>query len=331
MNTMYVERPGMQSCFQDLGRLGHQKYGVPVNGPMDEWSHRLANALVGNEPDAAVLECTLGGQRLSFSENTLVALCGARLRVTADGRALPYDCAVLLRRGVVLDVGERQHGARLYLAMRGGLASEPVLGSRSTNLRAGFGGFQGRALRAGDRVPLHTAAADQLPIERRMVQSGLSVVCALPVEAMPPVAAGESLRFIPGTHWSAFTTQAQKFFTRSSYELTQQSDRMGIRLKGAALTLRQPLELTSEATVFGTVQVPPDGQPIVLMADRQSAGGYPKIGYVASADLPALAQKLPGQALRFVAVAQADAERLWLDGEARLSRAIEQAAQALSQ
>lgn len=329
MNTMYVDRPGLLSSFQDLGRLGHQKYGVPVNGPMDEWSHRLANALVGNEVSAAVLECTLGGPRLSFSENTVIALCGARLRVTADGHALPFDCAVLLRRGVVLDVGERFCGARLYIAMRGGLASEPVLGSRSTNLRAGFGGFQGRALRAGDRVPL-LAVDEQLPIERRMVQSGLPVVRARVIAALPP-AAGEPLRFIPGPHWSAFTPQAQESFTRTSYAMTQQSDRMGIRLQGAALTLRQPLELTSEATVFGTVQVPPDGQPIVLMADRQSAGGYPKIGYVASADLPALAQTLPGQAVRFVAVAQREAEKCWRDFEARLSCATRQAAEALSE
>lgn len=128
MNTMLIERPGMHSVLQDMGRLGHQQYGVSVNGPMDEWSHRLANALVGNAEDAAVLECTLSGPRLSFSENTLIALCGARMNVTADGRSVPYDCAVLLRRGVVLDVGERLRGARVYLAVRGGLATEPVLG-----------------------------------------------------------------------------------------------------------------------------------------------------------------------------------------------------------
>ena len=331
MNTMLIERPGMHSVLQDMGRLGHQQYGVSVNGPMDEWSHRLANALVGNAEDAAVLECTLSGPRLSFSENTLIALCGARMNVTADGRPVPYDCAVLLRRGVVLDVGERLRGARVYLAVRGGLATEPVLGSRSTNVRAGFGGFHGRALRKGDCLPLSAISRDvpTLPIERCMVQSGLPLVSALPVDVTPPTAPADGLRFIPGPHWHAFTAQAQQSFTRQPYEVTPQSDRMGSRLRGPALMLEQPMELVSEATVFGTVQVPPDGQPIVLMADRQSAGGYPKIGYVASADLPALAQAMPGDALRFTPVTQEDAEKLWQCFEDRLLQARESAAGAL--
>lgn len=331
MRTMLVDRPGMLSTLQDTGRLGHQQYGVSVNGPMDEWSHRVANALVGNPEDAAVLECTLNGPRLSFSEHTLVALCGAAMNVTADGQPVPYGRAVLLRRGVVLDIGARTAGARLYLAVRGGLAPAPVLGSRSTNVRAGFGGFHGRPLRKGDHVPLSPPrrGAPALPIERRMVQSGLPMLSALPVDVAQPARREGVLRVIPGPHWNAFTASARADFERRPYKVTPQSDRMGIRLQGPALMLDRPMELVSEATVFGTVQVPPDGQPIVLMADRQSAGGYPKIGYVASADLPLLAQAMPGDELYFEAITQADAENAWQNFEERLQHLRRSAAQAL--
>ncbi|WP_233236896.1 biotin-dependent carboxyltransferase family protein [Bordetella sp. LUAb4] len=338
MNVMTVERPGMLSTLQDIGRHGHQQYGVSVNGPMDEWSHRLANALVGNDEDAAVLECTLTGPRVAFAENTLVALCGARMRITANGQPIAQDTAVLLRRGTVLDVGERLHGARLYLAVRGGFAAEPVLGSRSTNIRAGFGGHDGRALKRGDRVLVGRAARDLpvLRIEKLMVQSGMPVLTAEKVAVAATTYTTEhtehaqAIRFIPGPHWPAFTRAAQDQLSTLSYTVTQQSDRMGARLQGEALKLHTPLELISEATAFGTIQVPPDGQPIVLMADRQSAGGYPKIAYVASADLPLLAQAMPGDALRFTAVRQADAELAWRDTEDRL-RDIRQAAARILQ
>ncbi|GAA4334376.1 biotin-dependent carboxyltransferase family protein [Variovorax defluvii] len=330
---MNVERPGMLSTLQDSGRFGHQQYGVSVNGPMDEWSHRLANALVGNPENAAVLECTLTGPRLSFSDTTLIALCGARMRVTADGRPIPYHRAVLVRRGVTIDVGERTDGARLYIGVRGGLGTEPVLGSRSTNVRAGFGGFQGRGLKKGDRIPILGVPREMpmLPIERRMVQSGLPMILAGSADVNPPGRTAGVLRFIRGPQWEAFTTKAREDLESTAYEVTAQSDRMGARLMGSALLLRAPLELVSEATPFGTVQVPPDGQPIVLMADRQSAGGYPKIAYVASADLPVLAQSLPGDSLRFIQVSQADAEIAWREFEERLATARESAAAALEQ
>ncbi|VFR97661.1 Allophanate hydrolase 2 subunit 2 [plant metagenome] len=330
MNTMRVERPGLLSTLQDTGRYGQQQYGVSVNGPMDEWSHRLANALVGNPEQAAVLECTLGGPRVVFSEDTLIAVCGARLPVTAGGQAIPQDRAVLLKRGTVLDLGLRQDGARAYLAVRGGFAPEPVLGSRSTNLRAGFGGHEGRALKGGDRVALSPRRAlPMLPIERRMVQSGLPVLLAPAIDTATAHRFDTAIRVIAGPHWQAFTHAAHHSFTTQPYAATQQSDRMGIRLKGESLSLVAPLELVSEATVFGAVQVPPDGQPIVLMADRQSAGGYPKIGYVASADLPLLAQAMPGDALRFTLVDQAQAEAAWLAAEDRLTQIQEAAALAL--
>lgn len=332
MIFMNIERPGMHSMFQDLGRTGHQGIGVSVNGPMDEWSHRLANALVGNSEDAAVLECTLSGPRASFSEDVVFALCGASMSASINSRAVPQNCAVYLRRGTVLDVGDRISGARVYLAVRGGLASPEVLGSRSTNARAGFGGFNGRTLRKGDRVPFFAPAEDELTlrVEKYGLQSGLHFVAGPQLRSAPPCAPDDQVRFVAGPHWTAFTNAARSVFTSEPYKVSVQSDRMGSRLSGTALELEKPLELISEATVFGTVQVPPDGAPIVLMADRQSAGGYPKIGYVLSADLPKVAQLLPGESLRFQKVSQEEAERSWRTFEAQLGEACETATASLN-
>jgi biotin-dependent carboxylase-like uncharacterized protein len=331
MNRMHVERPGMYSVLQDLGRYGHQQYGVPVNGPMDEWSHRVANALVGNAEDAAVLECTLTGPVVSFSEDTLIALSGARMHVTVAGLPVPYNRAVLVRRRVALEFGQPVSGARTYLAVRGGFGVEPVLGSRSTNGRGVFGGFAGRALRKGDAVPLALPLRGEpmSPLARLMVQSGLPMISAPSIDAESPSMALDRLRFIPGPQWKMFKADALRHFTSGPYIVSSQSDRMGYRLEGAALALRRPLEMISEATSFGTIQVPPNGQPIILMADRQSAGGYPKIGYVVSADLPALAQALPGDVLHFVATTQEEAEKSWRHFEDRLQQLRAAAALAL--
>lgn len=329
---MHVLQPGMFSVVQDLGRLGHQHHGVPVTGAMDEWSHRVANMLVGNADDAAVLECTLTGPAVQFTRDTLLAVCGAQVRITAGDRPVPMGCAVLLRRGVTLAFGERSSGARMYLAVRGGFATTPVLGSRSTYLPGNFGGHEGRALRKNDRVPLAASDPDAptLVLERILVQSGLPFVAAARIGTELPDGSPEGVRFIPGPQWSAFSAEARERFVSQPFAISSRSNRMGYRLEGPGLQLTKPLEMISEATSFGTVQVPPDGQPIVLMADRQSAGGYPKIAYVASADLPRLAQALPGASIRFTPVAQQAAEQAWLDLEDRLALVREMAAHALT-
>jgi biotin-dependent carboxylase-like uncharacterized protein len=329
MNTMRVERPGMHSLLQDAGRYGYQRFGVPVNGPMDEWSHRIANALVGNDADAATLECTLTGPTVRFARDTLIALAGADMNATVAGIPLPRHCAVMVRRDMPLVLGRCRQGARGYLAVRGGFAPEPVLGSRSTNLRAHFGGVAGRALRAGDAVPVASPAREMLPLARMLVQSGMPCVAARAPSGELHVEPPDAVRFIPGPQWDRFTPQARQCFERDSFTVSSQSDRMGYRLEGASLALAEPLEMISEAVSFGTVQVPPGGAPIVLMADRQSAGGYPKIAYVISADLPALAQALPGAALRFRGVTQDTAQRLLLAMEDRLQAIGADAARVL--
>jgi biotin-dependent carboxylase-like uncharacterized protein len=325
---MQVDQPGMFSLVQDLGRYGWQRYGVPVNGPMDEHAHRIANALVGNADDAAVLECTLTGPTVRFTRNTLIAITGADMVVTADGRRVPMNRAVMLRNGVVLAFGERRRGARAYLAVRGGLDTERVMGSRSTFVRGGYGGVDGRPLRRGDRVPVGSPGDAMLVLERLLVQSGLPFVEAGAV-ALPAVDGVASIRVTRGPQWRRFSMAARQAFLRDGFTISSQSDRMGYRLEGPALALTQPLEMISEACDAGTVQVPPSGQPIVLMADRQSAGGYPKIAYVVSADLPQLAQAMPGDTLHFAPVSLRRAEQAAMRFEQAFRQFATQAADAV--
>jgi biotin-dependent carboxylase-like uncharacterized protein len=320
-----VLKAGALSQLQDLGRYGYQRYGVPVNGVMDEWSHRIANILVGNDEAVATLECTLTGPELRFEHDSLIALCGADLQARVDGEPVPLGQPLLLRAGATLGFGERRRGARVYLAIRGGFDVPVVMGSASTFARGGFGGLHGRALVKGDRLPLGAAHGHGYPRALRLlVQCGTSFVTAAAFDIPAPAASLDSLRFVEGPQWQAFTPAARATFTEQPFEISTQSDRMGYRLRGAALALAEPLEMISEAVSFGTVQVPPDGNPIILMADRQSAGGYPKIGYVAGVDLPLLAQAMPGEQLRFTPIGLDQAQALYLEREAMLARLREQ-------
>lgn len=327
--SIEVLKPGPLSCVQDLGRTGVQRFGVIVSGVMDEWSHRVANLLAGNPGDEATLEITLMGPSLLFHQTCLIAIVGADLSPRVGDRPVPLAQPVLVRAGSRLDFGRRVFGCRAYLAVRGGIVVEPVMGSRSTYLRAGFGGFKGRALRKGDHLPIGAAAT---PDGIRPVPATLAHTLAAsnaPVAVMPagrftapmhPAVTQRPLRAIAGQQWERFTDQARSRFQQSEFMVNLNSDRMGYRLDGPGLSLSAPLEMISEAVAFGTVQVPPDGNPIVLMADRQTTGGYPKIAGVASVDLPLIAQMVPGQALRFELVSLDQAQTLYLDREGAFAR-----------
>jgi biotin-dependent carboxylase-like uncharacterized protein len=332
---MRVIKPGALSTLQDLGRYGYQRIGVPVNGAMDEWSHRVGNLLVGNPDEAVSLEITLTGPSLRFERDSLIAMTGADLRASLNGVPLPRNRAVLVRAGALLACGDRQEGARAYLAVRGGFQADTLMGSGSTFLRGGFGGMQGRALQKGDRVAVGSDAKRPTALIRIMVQSGsdmvIGPVLAQPWEPVPQAAEalegeadgaanpeGVVLRCMPGPQWDRFEEDARKRFEDSAFRIDGRSDRMGYRLQGPTLLLKKPLEMVSEATPFGTVQVPPDGNPIVLMADRQSAGGYPKIAYVATVDLPRLAQSMPGESVAFLCITLEESQSLYLRREAAL-------------
>ena len=283
-----VMRPGLLTTVQDAGRWGHQSLGVPVGGALDASALRTANAAVGNPPDAAALEVTLAGCELRFDRACAAAVSGADLGVELDGRPMPLDTPVRCAEGSHLRFTERRAGARAYLAFRGGLDVPPVLGSRSTDLNAGFGGFGGRALRAGDR--LGTIGASD------------GARCRAGEECRRPTAdpGGSAAARAAGASRRLVRCDALAALERTRFTVTPQSNRVGYRLASpVALSRSRDGEMISDATVAGGIQVPPDGQPILLMADRQVTGGYPILATVITADLPLAAQLAPGDGVTF--------------------------------
>lgn len=302
--SVSVVRPGVLTTVQDSGRYGLQHLGVVPGGAMDVGAHQTANALVGNPLDTASLEFTLIGPELVFHQETLIALCGARFDASVDGVRLPLDRPVLVPRGARLVAGRALLGCRAYLAIAGGIAVPIVLGSRSTYLPAAFGGLGGRALRASDELPL-APNATVLASERfsRLRAStaaapGISTVRWFAPPSRTIRRGAVEVAAMPGRHFERFTAAAQAAFFGSPWRVLPDSNRMGFRLGGARLDTAGRLEILSEPTCLGTVQVPGGGTPIVLMADHQTTGGYPKIAEVASIDIARLAQCAPGDEVR---------------------------------
>jgi antagonist of KipI len=310
--SIRVLRPGMLSTLQDLGRYGYQHLGIVPCGAMDPISHAMANALVGNAESSATLECTVVGPELHFEENSLVALYGAAFGQRADG--LPANRPVLVSAGMTVSIGSAVRGARAYLAVAGGFTVPEVLGSRSTYAPAGFGGYGGRALRAGDRLQTVEDIAE-LSAERfsrigeATRRGGLRTVRWSAPELTVPGDGTPIVRAVEGRHHCQFDDAAQAAFFSHEWRISPNSNRIGYRLEGLQLRRREPVEVLSEPTCLGTVQVPNDGSPIVLMADHQTTGGYPKIAEVAGADISQLAQLAPGARIRFAACSVEEAQR----------------------
>jgi antagonist of KipI len=283
-----VVRPGMLTTVQDLGRWGFQAHGVPVAGPMDEYSHVLANRIVGNPPSAAALEVTLIGPELEANAEVTCAVAGAMFTLSVGATNVPMYTAFTLRPGARLTFGARSAGARATLAVRGGLDVPFVFESRATSLISRMGPFGGRALRAGDVLPV-------APVTTLVTHAaGESAVVPLPLPA-----GGARLRVIVGPQEQLFTRQAYETLFGSRYVITPASNRMGYRLEGLPLAHAGRADILSDATPIGLLQVPASGQPILLMADRQTTGGYPKIGVVVGADLPLAGQLAPGDWVEF--------------------------------
>jgi antagonist of KipI len=288
MSHLRVVKAGMLTTIQDRGRWGLQAHGVPVAGPMDPCSHRLANALAGNDVDAATLEVTLLGPELEFYDERVIAVAGAEFELTVDGRSVPPHAAFVVASGSCLRFGRRLRGARAYIAISGGVASRPVLGSRATHVISAMGGLDGRPLKAGDRVPL----GDPMRARRTM-----SAQPASPIFALPEGHA--QIRVLAGPQDDHFTPDALGALQSAPYRISNTSDRMGFRLEGPSLTHTRGADIISDATPLGVLQVPASGQPILLMADRQTTGGYPKIATVIAADISLAGQLAPGDAISF--------------------------------
>jgi KipI family sensor histidine kinase inhibitor len=292
--ALVVTRPGLFTTVQDCGRWGHQSSGVPVSGALDLLSHRMANALVGNDGAAATIEVTLSGPELRMDGDATIAISGADLGATCDGASVPLDTATRVRRGATLRFGERRGGARAYVAVDGGIAVPSILGSRATHAGTALGGLDGGPLTAGDRLPLGPRRTDAMP--RRRVSIGVL-----------SRAGGARVRVLPGPQDDCFADDAFEALERTRFSIAPQSNRMGYRLVGARVPRRTGDDMISDATFVGAIQVPSSGEPILLMADRQTTGGYPQIATVISADLPLAAQLAPGDWIEFTVCSRADA------------------------
>jgi antagonist of KipI len=328
--SLSIIRSGLLTTVQDLGRPGYQHLGVVVSGALDAAALRVANILVGNIEDAAGLEITLLGPSIRFEADHLIALTGADLSPSLDGQPMPLHRPVAVRAGTVLAFGAARAGCRAYLAVAGGLAVPLVLGSRATYLRATIGGWHGRALLSGDELPTGEPTDTGQRLRQTLTPAFLTNWTAarwMPGPTLCPTPRPQLLiRAVHGPEYAQFGEASQRAFWHEPFVITPAADRMGYRLQGPTLTRDPATELLSSAVTFGTVQVPPGGQPIVLLADAQTTGGYPRLAQVITADFGALAQAAPGQALRFQEVSLAEAQALYLAQERRLRalwRAIE--------
>lgn len=322
--SIQIIRPGLLTTVQDEGRIGYRRYGVPVGGSMDMFAARAANILVGNSRHDAVLEITMSGPELQVQTNQLVSLCGADLSATVDRQPVPLWRPVLLRAGSVLKFGACRHGLRAYLAFAGGIDVPEVMGSRSTDVKTGFGGFHGRALLAADVLDTGSIQEQVRQWMRFMEEqlgdnkSMVAPAWLLSERERPNYYGKAVVRVMQGQDCAEFSAESLDRFYTEDYLISPQSDRMGYRMQGLRLELDRPLHRLSEAVTFGTVQVPADGQPIVLMADHQTIGGYPVIAQVAAVDLPILAQARPRSRVSFAAITHEDARNLYIERERNL-------------
>ncbi|HZB38341.1 MAG TPA: biotin-dependent carboxyltransferase family protein [Beijerinckiaceae bacterium] len=295
MTALSVKACGPMTSIQDSGRFGWQRYGVSSSGAMDRLALAAANALVGNGPGAAAIEFMLmGGTFEAQGGSVRIAVAGAPCAVTLDGRQVLPMSAVSLSAGEVVTVGPAQSGVYAYLAASGGFALNPQLGSLSLQPRAGIGGLGGRALQAGDLLPLILADAPDGP--------------ELALDPVPLDAA--TVRIVLGPQDDYFTKAGIETFLSSAYTVSREADRMGYRLTGPKIAHARGFNIVSDGIVTGSVQVPGSGEPIVMMADRQTTGGYPKLATVISADLRLVAQRRSGEAIRFAAVSIEEAQAL---------------------
>ena len=295
-------KKGMLTTVQDLGRIGYQRYGMPVCGAMDRYAMELANILVGNPRDEAVVEATVMGPTIVFGEPEIFAITGGDFGPTLNGASIESNRAHLAEAGDVLALPMAKAGARAYIAFAGGLDIEEVMGSRSTFLKGGVGGLDGRAVRDGDEIGLK-APCDSLPdLEERFV----------PEKLLPALEDHVTVRFTYGPQDDLFSAIGKRTFAKSEYTLSDKSDRMGFRMDGPAVERAAGSDgnIISDGICFGAIQIT-NGQPIVMMADRQTTGGYPKLGCVITADLPLLAQLKAGDRVRFRPVSVAAAQAVY--------------------
>lgn len=304
-----VVKPGLLTTIQDLGRYGYQRFGVLVNGAMDTYSHRITNLLVGNAESKATLEITLIGPHLRFEADTIIAIGGADLSPTIDGNPIQLWRPHTIKRGQNLTFGTVKSGCRAYIAVAGGWLVPSVMNSASTYLRCHLGGFYGRPLQKGDQLKYSSPANLLTSIEPNWTLSD---------DLLPRFHDNAVIQVMRGCQFEKFSKDSQHHLFSHNFEVTPHSDRMGYRLNGPQLKQLQTSEMLSEAVSYGTIQVPADGNPIILLADRQPTGGYPKIAQIASVDFSKIAQVKPGDKITFKEINHEEAQRQFLKIERKI-------------
>jgi antagonist of KipI len=301
-----------------LGRFGYRATGVGTSGALDPFAARVANILVGNDETAALIEIALGNFRIRLGDERLIAWCGGVFDVRVADRAIPAGHACFVASGEEIAVRSAQNGCRLWLAISGGVHVPLVLGSRSTDLRAEFGGLDGRALRDGDELSLGKCSEVTKNRMRSLRDSRISTWSAQKDWSLP-ARRNVLLRFVRGTDWNLFAKSAHEAFASGKFVVTREADRMAARLDGPELERNQTHDLLSEAVTPGTIQVPPNGKPILLLGDCQTIGGYPKIAHVITVDMPIAAQLCAGDEVRFREISLAEAHSLLISRERDLA------------
>lgn len=317
--SLNIIRPGLLTTIQDTGRYGYQKIGVIPSGAMDVYSLRLANILVGNDENEGALEITLIGPTIEFTSDTLIAITGGDFSPVIDGQKVPMHRPVAVKAGAILRFGPCIVGCRAYLAVAGGYDVPPVMGSTSTYLRAQFGGLEGRALRRGDllntKEPSEYGQQMMFNLLTRGAHSFTHARWSISKVHTTPERLRKPIKVMAGLQYDEFSEKAKYDFFGTDFLITTQSDRMGYRLNGPKLETKRSLEMISEVAGLGTVQVPPNGMPIILMADHQTTAGYPVIGQVALVDVARVAQLKPGDRMYFRLISYEEGERLFIDME----------------
>jgi biotin-dependent carboxylase-like uncharacterized protein len=331
--SIRVLSPGWLTSVQDTGRSGHAAIGVGLSGAMDGVALRLANALVGNAGNAAALEITLRGPRLRLETDAMIALTGAVIDARCGTQAIPAWRPVWLDAGSEIELGDMRRGARAYLAVAGGIDVAPVLGSRSTDINAALGPFNGRGVVADDALPIGMVPPERLARLRHALggsplkdprEHDAVVAAHWSLDPQPwfDLRGDNPIALVRGRHFESLDASSRRALFNDPFRVGNESNRVGYRLEGAKLRLDAPIELISEGVVPGTLQLPPNGDPIALMAEAPTTGGYPRIAHIASVDLPRLAQRRPGGRVRFFESSLAEAQSRYLARERALTALV---------
>jgi antagonist of KipI len=299
-------KSGFLTTIQDMGRPGFQKFGMPVSGAMDTYSLQTANWLVGNPRDSACFEITFQGPEIEFLCETVFGLSGAPLEASLNGKMIETDLSYRVSKGDILKTGSVKRGVRTYLSIAGEILVPEVMGSKSTYLRGHLGGFHGRRIENGDTIAIHTIG---LPTEKKLLH-----------EFRRFYPNSQTLRIIPGTEVDHFSFSGLASFLSSEYEVSPQNDRMGYRLSGPAITHKSSADIISSGLANGSIQVPGHGQPIIMLADHQTVGGYSQIANVISVDIPLVSQLKTGDKIHFKEIDFFEAQQLMEKQEQHLTK-----------